>query len=260
MELAPGFLPVEGFSDTLPIQLQSDKATEIRSLLKYLYAPACNAQVPEISVTELDNVLAVARLAHKYEMETWQSWVEKVILHWLTQAYTSFSSVQYCTICELAYVLQDDDLREKTTITHKHHTDGLAPIHIQRLLVGYWSLAESWARFRHGMIPLTCPATCFLEKHTGLCQPLFKSSWERAVAQAEWLPITATVNRIQMLLSTLRSLAPLISKTPGMDVPWDGAPCVYVPSNLPDDPFVRLMAGIPKSLERHFFASDPVLT
>jgi hypothetical protein len=156
-----------------------------------------------------------------------------------------------------AHQLESFPRRTSTTLQPlKPDFDGLAPIHIQRLLVGYWSLAESWARFRHAMIPSTCPATCFLEKHTGLCQPLFKSSWERAVAQAERLPITATVNRIQMLLSPLRSLAPLISKTPGMDVPWDGAPCVYVPSNLPDDPFVKLMAGIPKSLEGHFFGKS----
>ncbi|KAJ7508132.1 hypothetical protein B0H11DRAFT_1902445 [Mycena galericulata] len=299
--LPQGGLAVEGLSDDLPVCLEGDTADDIQSLLKYIYAPAHDAQIPDIPVTELDNILAVARLADKYDMKRWQSWALDVILHLLTRDSTSLSTIQYMEIYDLSYTLLDERVRNKTAMTwldmikrgalpisdalsaaeskgartfltllYEHQLAcfpistsstlqpvtidlcGLSNIHIQRLLVGYWSLTESWAQLRGGVIPLTCPATCFLERHTGLCLPVFKTIWERAVTEVERLPITATTKRIESLISILRSPTSYIF-VGGMDIPWGGEPCIYVPSDLPDDPLGKLLAGMPKSLEGHFF-------
>ncbi|KAJ7833836.1 hypothetical protein B0H14DRAFT_3462397 [Mycena olivaceomarginata] len=250
-----------------------DAASALTRACKQPQGRAYDAQIPEISVTELGNILAVARLAHKYGMASWQSWALGVILQLLTKNNTSLSSAQYCAIYDLSYMLSADSVRDKTTamwlnmihrgtlpisdalaaaeskgarpfltLLYAHQVgcisrfqsatlqpltfdfDGIPPIHIQRLLLGYWSLTESWTQFRLAMIPLPCPVTCFLERHKGLCLPAFKSIWERAVGEAERLPITATANRVQRLISSLRSHTPSISVT--RDIPWGGAPCV----------------------------------
>ncbi|KAJ7642255.1 hypothetical protein FB45DRAFT_902105 [Roridomyces roridus] len=69
-----GELALEGSSDELPIELHGDTAFDFRSLLKYIYASVIHTQVHSISASELPHVIAVARLAHKYEMESWQTW------------------------------------------------------------------------------------------------------------------------------------------------------------------------------------------
>ncbi|KAJ7934373.1 hypothetical protein B0H13DRAFT_1855269 [Mycena leptocephala] len=107
---------VEGLSEELPIHLLGDKADDIRSLLKYLYAPviAIRAyQVQDIPVTELNDILAVTRLANKYDMSQWQTWALNVTMQLLTKGSTSVSSAQYRTIYDLSHMLSANPLRNK---------------------------------------------------------------------------------------------------------------------------------------------------
>ncbi|KAJ7909547.1 hypothetical protein B0H13DRAFT_2330253 [Mycena leptocephala] len=127
-----GSLTVKGLSDSLPIILEGDRANDIRSLLKYLYAPyvclfldllvatlqntrAYEVQTHNISVTETDNILAVARLAHKYDMPSWQNWALVVILQFLIKNNTSLSSAEYGAIYDLSYMLSALVLRDSTS-------------------------------------------------------------------------------------------------------------------------------------------------
>ncbi|KAJ7830588.1 hypothetical protein B0H13DRAFT_2371928 [Mycena leptocephala] len=64
---------LEGSCDELPICLSGDKGP-FRSLFKYIYAPALETQANRIPITDVQDIVAVAHLAHKYEMTTWETW------------------------------------------------------------------------------------------------------------------------------------------------------------------------------------------
>ncbi|KAJ7618754.1 hypothetical protein FB45DRAFT_1033926 [Roridomyces roridus] len=72
--LPVGDTTVEGQSDDLPIVLHDDSADDFRSLFKYIYASVIATQITSVPASELPQVIAVARLAHKYDMEAWQNW------------------------------------------------------------------------------------------------------------------------------------------------------------------------------------------
>jgi hypothetical protein len=138
----------------------------------------------------------------------------------------------------------------------KIHFRGLAQIHIQRLLVGYYSLNETWRRFRHARIPLARHPTCVLERHARLCQPPFMLKWEHAMSEGEQVPITTIGHRIQTAISSFRSVTmPFVIQ----DTVWSGMPCPYLFSSSPDDPLVRLIGAIPTSLEGYFFGTNLLL-
>ncbi|KAJ7768973.1 hypothetical protein B0H16DRAFT_1518801 [Mycena metata] len=73
-ELPLGDTAQEGLSDESPIILSGDTAAAFRALLKYLYAPVLGTQVEAIPLTEMHHIIAVAKLAHKYEMNAWEQW------------------------------------------------------------------------------------------------------------------------------------------------------------------------------------------
>ncbi|KAJ7929856.1 hypothetical protein B0H13DRAFT_1859338 [Mycena leptocephala] len=58
-------LIVEGSWDKLPIYLRGDEEGSFRSLFRYIYAPALKTQANRIPITDLQDILAVAHLAHK---------------------------------------------------------------------------------------------------------------------------------------------------------------------------------------------------
>ncbi|KAJ7620370.1 hypothetical protein FB45DRAFT_1006916 [Roridomyces roridus] len=91
---------VEGSSDELPIVLDGDTASDFSSLLKFIYAPVISTQIRAISASELPHVVAVARLAHKYDMEPWQTWAFLVFAsHYRTPAVSKqLSSSDIATI------------------------------------------------------------------------------------------------------------------------------------------------------------------
>ncbi|KAJ7463310.1 hypothetical protein FB451DRAFT_1266123 [Mycena latifolia] len=64
----------EGLSDDLPIVLEGDTVFDFRSLLKYIYASVIDTQIMLVPPSQLPHIVAVARLAHKYELAPWQRW------------------------------------------------------------------------------------------------------------------------------------------------------------------------------------------
>ncbi|KAJ7922612.1 hypothetical protein B0H13DRAFT_2317280 [Mycena leptocephala] len=77
---------LEGSCDELPICLSGDKGP-FRSLFKSIYAPALETQANRIPITDVQDIVAVAHLAHKYEMTTWETWA---FLSEITTACTLF--------------------------------------------------------------------------------------------------------------------------------------------------------------------------
>ncbi|KAJ7761830.1 hypothetical protein B0H16DRAFT_1530686 [Mycena metata] len=94
--LPHGASAAEGLSDDLPISLSDDKAQDFRSLFKYLYAPrvsfkptfchwfhssrsAFATQANSIPVTDLPDIIAVAKISNKYEICVWRDWALLVI-------------------------------------------------------------------------------------------------------------------------------------------------------------------------------------
>ncbi|KAJ7049540.1 hypothetical protein C8F01DRAFT_1378510 [Mycena amicta] len=77
-ELPQGTLPTEGTSDANPIVLARDSASDFEGLLKYLYASPLIAP-QNIHISELQPILGVFRLAHKYEMTSWNLWASNAL-------------------------------------------------------------------------------------------------------------------------------------------------------------------------------------
>ncbi|KAJ6578760.1 hypothetical protein DFH09DRAFT_1310736 [Mycena vulgaris] len=63
-ELPPGGKVEEGLSDNYPIVLRGDKASEIRSVLKYMYAGVMHTQINKIPLAALPGIMAVATFAN----------------------------------------------------------------------------------------------------------------------------------------------------------------------------------------------------
>ncbi|KAF7364474.1 BTB domain-containing protein [Mycena sanguinolenta] len=67
----------EGSSDALPIFLEGDTADDFRALLKYIYAPPIQVQLSEITLVAVPELVSVAKLSHKYQMDHWRDWALK---------------------------------------------------------------------------------------------------------------------------------------------------------------------------------------
>ncbi|KAJ6578749.1 hypothetical protein DFH09DRAFT_1310723 [Mycena vulgaris] len=63
-ELPPGGKVEEGLSDDSPIVLRGDKASELRSVLKYIIM---HTQIDKIPLAALPEIMVVATFANKYE-------------------------------------------------------------------------------------------------------------------------------------------------------------------------------------------------
>ncbi|KAJ7873018.1 hypothetical protein B0H13DRAFT_2349190 [Mycena leptocephala] len=115
---APGSV-IEGSCDELPIRLSGDEEGPFRSLFKYLYAPALETQANRISITDLQDILAVADLAHKYEMTAWETWGFLVIGDLIRRHPGSLLSHDFVAIynlCRRAFTQESEDLWAKTTV------------------------------------------------------------------------------------------------------------------------------------------------
>ncbi|KAJ7477777.1 hypothetical protein B0H11DRAFT_2029308, partial [Mycena galericulata] len=113
---APGSV-IEGSCDELPICLSGDEEGPFRSLFKYIYAPALETQANRISITDLQDILAVAHLAHKYEMTAWETWGFLVIGHLIRRHPNSLLSYDFVAIynlCRRAFTQESEDVWAKT--------------------------------------------------------------------------------------------------------------------------------------------------
>ncbi|KAJ7937728.1 hypothetical protein B0H13DRAFT_2302556 [Mycena leptocephala] len=115
---APGSV-IEGSCDELPIRLSGDEEGPFRSLFKYIYAPALETQANRISITDLQDILAVVHLAHKYEMTAWETWGFLVIGDLIRRHPSSLLSHDFVAIynlCRRAFTQESEDLWAKTTV------------------------------------------------------------------------------------------------------------------------------------------------
>ncbi|KAJ7460404.1 hypothetical protein B0H11DRAFT_2058320, partial [Mycena galericulata] len=113
---APGSV-VEGSCDELPICLSGDEEGPFRSLLIYIYAPALESQANRISITDLQNIIAVAHLAHKYEMTAWETWGFLVIGDLIRRHPSSLLSHDFVAIynlCRRSFTHESEDVWAKT--------------------------------------------------------------------------------------------------------------------------------------------------
>ncbi|KAJ6460001.1 hypothetical protein C8R45DRAFT_1221261 [Mycena sanguinolenta] len=69
----------EGLSDDRPIILVGDTAEDFRAVAKYMYASPIHIQIDSITEAALPEILSVAKLAHKDEMDLWQEWASRVL-------------------------------------------------------------------------------------------------------------------------------------------------------------------------------------
>ncbi|KAJ7662842.1 hypothetical protein DFH06DRAFT_1471566 [Mycena polygramma] len=102
---------VEGMSDALPICFSDDREDHFRALLRYIYAPAFDTQASRIPLSDLNDVLAAGRIAHKYQMETWRNWALLVLNHVCENTW-SLSSYDHLAIYSFASAVSAPSLRK----------------------------------------------------------------------------------------------------------------------------------------------------
>ncbi|KAJ7939120.1 hypothetical protein B0H13DRAFT_1850855 [Mycena leptocephala] len=115
---APGSV-IEGSCDELPICQSGDEKGPFRCLFKYIYAPALETQANRISITDLQDILAVVHLAHKYEMTVWETWSFLVIGDLIRRHPSSLLSHDFVAIynyCRRAFTEESEDLWIKTSV------------------------------------------------------------------------------------------------------------------------------------------------
>ncbi|KAJ7464555.1 hypothetical protein FB451DRAFT_441263 [Mycena latifolia] len=295
--LPQGGLEVEGLQDTLPICLGGDSAADFRSFLKYVYAPALETQANLIPVAELQSVVAVACLAHKYEMASWQEWAFLVIDKFLTQDSGALSTPDYLAVYNVCHILGADVVCKRTTSlwlksirltdlaigdaldAAETHNDrrflaalyelqlsrlpttpntmlfqpaalpmpGIAPVHVQRILAGYWSLSLSWSRLRQTLFVVPSRFQCPPERHMVKCVPEFRSQWDSGITLAEERhSIDDIRGRIREMRQHLQTHAVRAA---------DRNMCM--PSV---DPLTTIFGNLPATLEGHFFVCEPAQT
>ncbi|KAJ7435603.1 hypothetical protein B0H11DRAFT_2113304 [Mycena galericulata] len=282
----------EGLSDELPIFLGGDKAADFRALFKYIYAPAHETQVTMIPDEQLLDVVAVAHLAHKYEMSSWQKWSGMVITDFLTGRPESLSLPDFVALYELFQKLSDDKMRSQTSqlwlkrierkplpildalnaaeahndraflallyerqLEHmpiaasnggafqppKLDTTGIAPIHLQRIFAGYWSLTLAWDSYRQESPCLPDLPACDREDHDER-DGSFRDLWDFAVSDAEReRPPGALRERISVMMAFFERD---LRRTHVCEAEWLAE-------------FTQMSNNLPKTLEAHFFISEP---
>nr|GAT47640.1 predicted protein [Mycena chlorophos] len=116
-ELPQGDLCVEGTSEEAPIVLAGDSAKDFGALMKYLYEPGRNLvlQDRDMPASELQAIFGVARLAHKYEMITWQAWAGRTLRSLISLHGANFSSEDLVECFELSYKLPDKQLAPRVS-------------------------------------------------------------------------------------------------------------------------------------------------
>ncbi|KAJ7718208.1 hypothetical protein DFH07DRAFT_1068085 [Mycena maculata] len=247
-ELPVGGTP-EGSSDDLPIFLQGDTASDFRSLLKYI-SMHLNTQIMLIRPSELPHVIAVTRLAHKYDLAAWQKWAFLVVAsHFKTQAPKSLTSYDLATIYRLCGQARWNILRDEITekwvqrierepdLSAGDAMDAADAHHDRAFLTRLYSLQlgrmgrwqPSWirgpsppmSRFRCTSLPFnTHPTLCNPLTHSQKCIPHFKSCWVQAMDYAETedsvLALATRLRRAKQFITSHREVERVM---PGID-PW----------------------------------------
>ncbi|KAJ6473344.1 hypothetical protein C8R47DRAFT_1145246 [Mycena vitilis] len=105
------------------------------------------------------------------------------------------------------YVFQLSQLPMTTTTDFqatKLAMPDIAPIHIQRLLAGYWSLSLSWAQFRGNIPVLPRLPICNRATHAASCVAQLKIIWNSVtVLAAEMHCIANLAGRVQTVIDGL---------------------------------------------------------
>ncbi|KXN86490.1 hypothetical protein AN958_10004 [Leucoagaricus sp. SymC.cos] len=83
--LPPGEHPVEGTSDDNPIVLTGDTAAEFRHFLWTLYALPSELSVVTSPSADLDQLVAIARIANKYAFKSTETWVLDAIQEYVNR-------------------------------------------------------------------------------------------------------------------------------------------------------------------------------
>ncbi|KAJ7160482.1 hypothetical protein C8R46DRAFT_1108224 [Mycena filopes] len=285
----------EGLSDESPVSLFGDNASQFRSLFKYLYAPAFATQANSIPVTDVQDIIAVAVISHKYEMQTWQNWALLVLSGHLDAHAGSCSSLDFQAMYELAHettaetllrriiarwlnrvkkglpigdALEAAEARDDRTFltalytiqlnripspvpTIFHAADlgmhGIAPVHVQRILAAFCSLSLSWAQFRRGIPALPQGVSCSDEHHRSTCIRLLTGEWEKTMSDADKIPLTDPQARLRNVCQLFFSYT---------HAGWGGE-LRHACRNPDTDYIAALLAGLPETLESHFFVLDP---
>ncbi|KAJ7923847.1 hypothetical protein B0H13DRAFT_2316008 [Mycena leptocephala] len=263
---APGSV-IEGSCDELPIRLSGDEEGPFRSLFKYIYAPALETQANRISITDLQDILAVADLAHKYEMTAWETWESedlwaKTTVQWLERI--TDNDLPISDALNAAEASHDRHLLTSlykiqlswipTTAASmfqptKLSMDGIPPVHVQRILAGFRSLSLSWSELRQNMIALPRHAICSDEYHNTICIPATTSHWINAVTQAEKFSISEIGHRINAVIQHLSAQAPRNR--------YVSEQCQYGSDAL--TPLTMWNQELARNMEGHFFVAEPSL-
>ncbi|KAJ7448887.1 hypothetical protein B0H11DRAFT_1928920 [Mycena galericulata] len=244
-----------------------------------LWRRALETQANRIPITDLQDILAVAHLAHKYEMTTWETWAFLVIDHLIDRHPSGLSSPEFVAIYHLCRQRFAEDVGAKisaqwlgritsnelpisdalnaaeashdrhfltslykvqlsripTTTTNMFHPtklpmDGIAPVHVQRILAGFCSLSLSW------------------KYHNTICIPATTSHWINAVTQAEKISISEMGYRINALKGHLSvQLSPRNT--------YESERCQYGSDALTS--FVKWHNELAGTMEGHFFGMTP---
>lgn len=125
----------------------------------------------------------------------------------------------------------------------------IAPVHIQRIFAGYWSLTVAWNKFRRDSIPLPRLINCSQRKHETVCELAFKLRWESAMSAAE------TIYYLYTLRHRIRWVKEMMEKSAQKD-PDDLFQSTWLPVG---DLFDNDIEDLPKTLEAHFFGESVVV-
>ncbi|KAJ7856484.1 hypothetical protein B0H14DRAFT_3864972 [Mycena olivaceomarginata] len=85
--------------------------------------------------------------------------------------------------------------------------DGIAPVNVQRILAGFYSLSSSWRQVQRNMIVLPRRASCSEDYHNTICIPATSTQWINGVMQAETIGIAEMGDRINELKEYLSQSA-----------------------------------------------------
>ncbi|KAJ7065593.1 hypothetical protein C8F01DRAFT_1366550 [Mycena amicta] len=111
--LPQGELPSEGTSDDDPIVIEGDKSDDFRSLLKYLTKPGFDLIPQEIPLNDVHNIIALGKMAHKYQMDGWQKWASLVLLEIVSKHQAALSPQDVVSVFELGMLFSNEDLLRK---------------------------------------------------------------------------------------------------------------------------------------------------
>ncbi|KAJ7929855.1 hypothetical protein B0H13DRAFT_2310243 [Mycena leptocephala] len=126
--------------------------------------------------------------------------------------------------------------------------DGIAPVHVRRILAGFCSLSLSWSQVRQNMIVLPRHAVCSEDYHNTICIPATSSQWINAVIQAETISIAEMGYRINALKDYLS--IQLSSRNT-----YDSERCQHGPEVLIS--LAKWYDELTGTMEDHFFVTDP---